>query len=490
MLRKKNSRDLILHTESQFYLPGDEIVGTVSFNPRKQVALRFVRIIFAGEEYCIWIDKAARVGGPVASSRASLFRKETNLVSERTRVDAGAHTWQFRFYIPRSIPPTCNYYGKASVSYWLKAKAATSFGHFDARCTVPVTIGQFWVPTIPAPVSTTHPTTGGSIVMNVKSSQSVVKCGDIVTLNVHFNNSSGRNLTGIRVKLKQVWECTGVFYHKNIVLKYLSREGFPASRGPHNAVVQIKIPHRLQTCPTVTNASRFKCTYYLAVFGVTKMPGGLVTSDTIKCRVPLTISNLPSTDHENESSSSSTLPLPSHDNSSDPDSDSESESDSEPAYPRGLVQTASESSLRTVNARTLTATRSLSALNAANASVTSSSDSVFEFLNNYSSRSQIERDSQGTFAVGNRPNSEDDYGLGALFDEEAQKEKGKGADSETKDEPNKECIVCYDGQKNMLLLPCAHIATCVSCTSYIMHANKMCPVCRTKITQVMRIYPV
>eukprot|EP00026_Physarum_polycephalum_P005587 Phypoly_transcript_05622.p1 GENE.Phypoly_transcript_05622~~Phypoly_transcript_05622.p1 ORF type:complete len:327 (+),score=42.47 Phypoly_transcript_05622:744-1724(+) len=326
--------------------------------------------------------------------------------------------------------------------------------------------------------------------MNVKSSQSVVKCGDVVTLNVHFNNSSGRNLTGVRVKLKQVWECTGVFYHKNIVLKYLSREGFPASRGPHNAVVQIKIPHRLQTCPTVTNASRFKCTYYLAVFGVTKMPGGIVTSDTVKCRVPITISNLPSADHENESSSS-TLPLPSLENSSDSDSDSDSGSESEPAYPRGLAQTASESSLRPVTARSLTSTRSLSALSAANASAeANASNSVFDFLSNYSSRSQAERDSQGNFT---RPNGEDDYGLGALFDEESHKDKkGKGADEHhnTDDEPTKECVICYDGQKNMLLLPCAHIATCVSCTSYIMHSNKMCPVCRTKISQVMRIYPV
>lgn len=57
MLRKKNSREIILHTESQFYLPGDEIVGTVTYHPKKAVSLRFVRVIFAGEEFCIWIDK-------------------------------------------------------------------------------------------------------------------------------------------------------------------------------------------------------------------------------------------------------------------------------------------------------------------------------------------------------------------------------------------------------------------------------------------------
>jgi hypothetical protein len=491
MLRHKNSRDLALHIESQFYLPGDEIVGTVSYHPKKQVSLRFVRIIFAGEEYCIWIDKvAARVGGPVASSRAPLFRKETNLVAERTRLDAGPHSWQFRFYIPRSIPPTCNYYGKASVSYWLKAKAATSFGHFDARCRTPVTIGQFWVPNIPAPVSATKATSGGSILMNVKSSQSVVKCGDMVTLTINFHNSSSRNLTGVRVKLKQVWECTGVFYHKNIVLKYLTREGFPASRGPHNTVIQVKIPHRLQTCPTVTNASRFKCTYYLAVFGVTKVVGGLVASDTVKCRIPITITNLPSADPENEGSAARAL---------DESSSESSESDSEVAYPRSIAQTASESSLRTQHAHDLVATRSLSALNAEELdAIPSASNSVFDFLNNYSQRSQRERDSQGNF---NTQRESEDLGLGTLFDEELQREdkegnskKGKevddGEDNHNGVEPNRECIICYDGQKNMLLLPCAHIATCVSCTSYIMYSNKLCPVCRTKITQTMRIYPV
>lgn len=510
-MRKRNSRDIVLHTESQFYLPGDEIIGTVTYHPKKQVSLRNVRVIFAGEEYCVWIDKvAARVGGPAAASRSPLFRKETNLVAERSRLEAGPHTWNFRFFIPRSIPPTCNYFGKASINYWLKAKAATSFGHFDVRFRLPVVIGQFWVPTIPAPVQASQDAMGGTITMSVKSSVSVVKCGDQLTLNVHFNNASHRNLTGVRVKLKQVWECTGVFYHKITVLKHLTKEGYPTSRGPHDTVIQLRIPAKLLSCPTVANATLFKCTYYIGVYGLSKVPGVLVSSDSIKCRVPITISNLPLSD---DSASSSIMPRAMAGSSESDDDDSDaSESDTDASareLSRNLRHTLSQASSDT-SSRSLTSESSTSSTgtfddffqtryssaNTSSSSLNSSGIMPFREWVDAQGNLTVARATEGTLT--------NDMGLAQLFnsqeisksdvDDEKAKAKEKAA-SESKDADNgepmaRECIVCYDGQKNMLLLPCAHICTCISCTQYIMYSTKLCPVCRTKISQVMRIYPV
>lgn len=484
-LRKKNSSDITLHTESQFYLPGDEIVGTVTYHPKKSVHVRFVKIIFAGEETCVWIEKvAARVGGPVVASKVPLFRKENTVVSDRTRLDASPHTWQFRFYIPRAMPPTCNYNGKTTVSYWIKTKAAATLGHFSARFKLPVIIGQFWVPTIPPPIRINHNTLGGHIEMCVKSSHSVVKCDDVVNLDIHFENTSYKNVAGIRVKLKQVWECTGVFYHKNVVLKYFTKEGYPTGRGSHDTQIQIKIPHRLHLCPTVTNATLFKCTYYLGVYGLTKT-AGLVATEAVKCRVPLTITNQPSSEHASETSVGVPRPnlLPQRNPPPARSRHTSDEDESEEEHEH------------------------------ASGSHAHNEDFDFdEFVN------LRLRNSQGNFPGAAPPQSGEFAGLSALFEdlegeweqlpaeeEEANEGKTKNkqkAKSDAEDEEEhenhaegglasgSECIVCYDGPKNMLMLPCAHIATCVSCTSYIMYSNKMCPVCRTKVSQVMRIYPV
>lgn len=473
---RKNSRYITLHTESQFYLPGDEVVGTVTYNPKKQVSLRFVKIIFGGEENCVWIDKvAARVGGPVVASRVPLFRKETALLADRTRVEAGPHTWQFRFTIPRAIPPTCNYNGKATVSYWLKTKAATTFGHFSARFRLPVVIGQFWVPSIPSPVQTSHTTMGGAIELAARCSHAVAKCDDIITVDIHINNTSFRNVAGVRIKIKQVWECTGIFYNKNVVLKYFTKEGFPHARGEKDTSVQLKIPNRLNLCPTVTNASLFKCTYYIGVYGLAKM-AGIVATESVKCRIPLTITNQPSSGDISLGVPRPSILSPSYDSNSSDEEELDSHRSRNPLR-------ASESAIR--NDPQSLAVRGRS----------SADDTFMRFQSN------VSVNSQGTYFT-----EEEFSGLTNLFSgdgvEEVNgpaKEKAKCEQHADENECKKashdapvtnECIVCYDGLKNMLLLPCAHIATCVNCTSHIMHSNKLCPVCRTKISQVMRIYPV
>ena len=46
------------------------------------------------------------------------------------------------------------------------------------------------------------------------------------------------------------------------------------------------------------------------------------------------------------------------------------------------------------------------------------------------------------------------------------------------------CKICFNDDSNMLLLPCHHISTCLSCTM----CTKCCPICRCEIKHVIKIY--
>jgi len=47
-----------------------------------------------------------------------------------------------------------------------------------------------------------------------------------------------------------------------------------------------------------------------------------------------------------------------------------------------------------------------------------------------------------------------------------------------------ECVVCLDKQSDAVFLPCGHVCCCFECSA----ALKLCPMCRTGITQKIRIY--
>ena len=48
----------------------------------------------------------------------------------------------------------------------------------------------------------------------------------------------------------------------------------------------------------------------------------------------------------------------------------------------------------------------------------------------------------------------------------------------------KSCRICYVYESNIVFLPCGHLVTCPQCAS----AVTTCPVCRTPITQTIRIF--
>ena len=46
------------------------------------------------------------------------------------------------------------------------------------------------------------------------------------------------------------------------------------------------------------------------------------------------------------------------------------------------------------------------------------------------------------------------------------------------------CKICLNEDSNILLLPCHHISTCISCTL----CTKFCPICRCKIESLIKVY--
>ena len=50
--------------------------------------------------------------------------------------------------------------------------------------------------------------------------------------------------------------------------------------------------------------------------------------------------------------------------------------------------------------------------------------------------------------------------------------------------PVNPCALCLTEEKSLALIPCGHVATCVSCG----HSLRTCPICRTEINAFVRVY--
>ena len=48
-----------------------------------------------------------------------------------------------------------------------------------------------------------------------------------------------------------------------------------------------------------------------------------------------------------------------------------------------------------------------------------------------------------------------------------------------------ECRICFDRPVNVLLLPCKHLVMCESCAAM---SNKTCPLCRGRVSEILRVY--
>ena len=54
----------------------------------------------------------------------------------------------------------------------------------------------------------------------------------------------------------------------------------------------------------------------------------------------------------------------------------------------------------------------------------------------------------------------------------------------TADAANSECVVCLDGRRECVFVPCGHVATCEQCSGTLVN----CPICRASIERVVRVY--
>lgn len=52
------------------------------------------------------------------------------------------------------------------------------------------------------------------------------------------------------------------------------------------------------------------------------------------------------------------------------------------------------------------------------------------------------------------------------------------------------CVVCWEAPKEGACIPCGHMACCMSCLIEIKAKKGVCPVCRSKMKRVVRIYAV
>ena len=54
------------------------------------------------------------------------------------------------------------------------------------------------------------------------------------------------------------------------------------------------------------------------------------------------------------------------------------------------------------------------------------------------------------------------------------------------DDSKNECVVCMDQMREIIFLPCTHLACCKACSEEINKDNNQCPICRTKIAQKIK----
>ena len=51
-----------------------------------------------------------------------------------------------------------------------------------------------------------------------------------------------------------------------------------------------------------------------------------------------------------------------------------------------------------------------------------------------------------------------------------------------------ECIICMDCERDCLLAPCHHLATCQACGDLLITRGDSCPICRKNIKQIIKFY--
>lgn len=71
------------------------------------------------------------------------------------------------------------------------------------------------------------------------------------------------------------------------------------------------------------------------------------------------------------------------------------------------------------------------------------------------------------------------------------KNEGTLLTDDIKDEgTSSSCVICWEAPIEGACIPCGHMAGCMTCLNDIKVKKGVCPVCRTKINQIIRVYAV
>eukprot|EP01113_Clastostelium_recurvatum_P029729 TRINITY_DN3592_c0_g1_i1.p1 TRINITY_DN3592_c0_g1~~TRINITY_DN3592_c0_g1_i1.p1 ORF type:complete len:512 (-),score=91.12 TRINITY_DN3592_c0_g1_i1:110-1645(-) len=52
------------------------------------------------------------------------------------------------------------------------------------------------------------------------------------------------------------------------------------------------------------------------------------------------------------------------------------------------------------------------------------------------------------------------------------------------------CIICYEAERDAVLVPCGHLSTCITCIQDMPASLKQCPICRSTFTLAQKIFKV
>lgn len=66
-------------------------------------------------------------------------------------------------------------------------------------------------------------------------------------------------------------------------------------------------------------------------------------------------------------------------------------------------------------------------------------------------------------------------------------------DDEATDDCEEECVICMEGKKTHVLVPCGHRCVCQACADKLMmssttRAEAKCPTCRVRLTQAIKVF--
>ncbi len=66
----------------------------------------------------------------------------------------------------------------------------------------------------------------------------------------------------------------------------------------------------------------------------------------------------------------------------------------------------------------------------------------------------------------------------------------KPAVKEAAGQESDECVVCWAHEKDVVCIPCGHVAMCKSCSKAVMQQSGLCPVCRQKVREIIQLFKV